>query len=192
MKQLKIKKADISDFGVDSVVDFEGCPSALKYLTQKYGQKRKNLVDCKDEILSLIEDDKEDWVINFLLNLLRPKYRLQFYTSLVETSLESFKDEDFSQLCLSYLKSPQKYEEVLSATDELIVLNDSSSEYKRLVLQSIYFLSQDGDKKYTRSITDGLMKLAEANVHLDVVKYNYQDNIRKIAHDLMDVVGLWK
>jgi hypothetical protein len=192
MSKLNIKKEQLQNFSIDLVKDFEGCPSALKFLKARFGDRVDNLQNCKKEILELIEkDEKSDWVINFLLNLIQKKQRLMFYETHLIWSLDEYDDHSFKYAMLDLFSVVHKKGCVQAQLDSL-KQDESNYEYRRLILESLFFLYEDKDKKYTRSITDALMKLAEANVNLDIVKYNYESNIQATAKSLMEYVNLWK
>lgn len=207
--KLIIKKEHIKNFSIDVVKEYEGCVDALRYLKRKHGDRIENLSNCEKEIKDLIEiDEKSEWVINFLLNMLKPQFRVAFYARYLYDALDNIEDKELSanlQLAFDSFskKVPKKMDEIelslerhLSAIDsELLFQADDNIkcklQYERLVLESVRFFITDKDRKFTRHVTDGLIKLAEAKAYRDLVKYNYGNEIQEVALSLMEFTELW-
>lgn len=206
-----ITKKDIESFTVRQVRDFEGCPMAMRHLMKTLGDTVYDLSTSQKVVQDLIEDDdKVDWAINFMLNLMKPKYRLEFYFKYLEEALIHIEDQEIKDyIHLSFISFSKRISakslKVMAHKMDVIYahigasLNDQKDEsirnkllYELEVLNSMKFFIDDEDKKFTRNITDGLMKLAEAKVYRNFVQYPYQDNIKQIAESLMEFTEVWK
>jgi len=210
MNKLIIKEEELKNFSVDLVKDFEGCASALRFLKGRFGNSNYDLSKCGLEIKRLIYgDNKSDWAINFMLNLLKPQYRLSFYLKTLQYHLDNMYDDElknFISNCFNtYSKrcSKKNHQELKNKISSImseiqLKINIEKKEKSRdelnhqlYVLESVNFFLDDSNKKFTRHITDALMKLAEAKVFINVVQYQYEDNIRDTSVSLMEYLELW-
>lgn len=209
--KLTIKADHLKNFCIDTVKEYEGCASALRYLKAKYGDRVEHLADCEDEVIEIImKDNKGEWVINFLLNMIKPQFRCAFYAQHLFKALDNIEDtelRDNLQLAFDSFskKTPSKDMSDIEATIERHFSHIDSElsyphpenihdklQFERLVVESVRFFITDKERKFTRHVTDGLIKLAESTAYEDLVKYNYDVSIQEVALSLMEFTGLWK
>jgi hypothetical protein len=211
MSKVRVGRETLRKFSVRDFKDFEGCAPALKFLTAKYGDSTTyDLADCEQDVKDMIfKYDHPDWVINFLLNLIRPKHRLTFYFDHLLDAIESFEDKElkgFLKTAVAALSDRISKKEIEYVTAELnkhaaaidaeleIQSNEdiiNSLMAEKYVIISFRSIVEDTDKKFTRSITSALMKLAESKVYRDLVQYTYTSNIQEIALSLVEYTELW-
>lgn len=208
--KLAIKPEHIENFSIDVVKDYEGCVDALKYLKKIYGDTVKPLRACSKDFRVLIKDhNKSEWVINFFLNMLKPQYRVEFYSKEFHQALEKVSDPELKinlQLAFdSFSKKvgkkaltliEQSLDRHLSNIDSELLHQveieiQNKLHYERAVLESVRFYISDKDRKFTRHVTDGLIKIAESKAHLPLVQYDYESSIKEIALSLMEFTELW-
>lgn len=214
--KLNVKKEVIDNFRVESLKHFEGCSPAVKYFSAMFGDQTRNLRTLKKPLVKVILEGKADWIINFCLNMIKPKHRMEFFGIYLHQALKHIEDDEikrdiegaFNYYCknkndntvlkllgviethLIPIKSELQYysdPEILQPSEEVI----NTLQYEKHVLESIRFFLEDKERKFTRSITDGLMKLAESKCYLNFVEYNYERTLQDIALDLMDYTELW-
>lgn len=215
--KLNVSKDHLKEFSISKVVDFEGCPTALKYLQQKFGDRVESLADCRNEVEELIlKDGKAEWVINFMLNLLTPKNRAKFFHETMAYSLTLINDQEISKDILDAIEYYSRYHNqntlskiIAKLEKHLIPINSELEYYKtldapapaeeviaslhheRLMLESALTFMNDKERNFTRSITRGLLKIAESKSCLDIVEYKYEITIQSMAMDLLEFTELW-
>lgn len=216
MKKIHADEKQISEFSVSTLRYLEGCPDALRFIKATFGDKTYNLKHSKSGVIDMIvKHDKPDWIINFLLNLMKPKYRLEFFQKYLEDAVKDFDDEEMKKDLLyafSYfskyenekkikiiLKKLKSYSEPIEA--ELKTYNGSPYRAEEIVatlnqeltvIEAILFFMDDQPKNFTRTVTDALMKLAEAKAWSNLVSLKYEDNIRATALDLVEFTEIWQ
>lgn len=215
-KKLCVDDSVLENFSVALLKDFEGCVPAVKYFNAIYGDQVKNIRALRKQLVKAIQLGKSDWIINFCLNMLKPKYRMEFYGKYLLKALKSVEDESIQkdiELAFNYYCKNNNEKTVLKILanieshlipikSELHYYNDPSTlpaseevintlQYEKNILESIRFFIEDKDKKFTRTVTDGLMKLAESKCYLNFVEYKYEETIQEIALDLMDHTEIW-
>lgn len=73
-----LTESEIKNFKIDLVKNYEGCPDAMLFLKNRYGDQQDDLRKRKEDFMILIHEEKGDWVMNFFLNIMTRKQRLQY------------------------------------------------------------------------------------------------------------------
>lgn len=208
MNKLIVSKEYIKNFSIATVKDYEGCPEALKMLHQRYGDEVATLSKRKKDFLVLATDDnKPHWVVNFLLNLMQEKYKLNFFESYLDDSIYLCGDKNIAQVIhkafSAYKKNSSLDKHLATLNKTLEDLNKfnpiSESEYQlklnyvqKFLCESVLVLLADNKRVLTRSLNSALSKIAEAQSVLDLE--NSRDNIKmkSIALSLIDYTELFE
>ena len=203
-------------FSIDSLKRLEGCPPAVEFLKRKYGDRVDNLFSCGQEVMDLIViDGKSDWAINFMLNLIKPEFRIAFYATKLGEMLTRTDDREFARdvyfmlkvhveyMHHEFLAASHKFEShrsaIKSELNHYAERNEAPADsvlsalnHELLIVESVSFICADEKRNFTRSVTDALIKLAESKCTLDVVRYNYEEVIKETALELMGYTDIWK
>ena len=209
MNKLIVSKEYINNFSVATVKDYEGCPEALKMLVQRYGDEVAVLSKRKQDFVKLvIDDNKPHWAINFILNMMKEKYRLEFFEHYFESLIYLTGDKRLSLDCQKafnivqnnkvkdYQKNIDLLESIINQKKRFIAESKDESIMRRLYLhqficESVLMLLRDQDRKLTRSLNSALSKVAQAYSVLDLDSSHNNKAEKELALSLLDYSGLF-
>jgi len=69
---------NFKEFNIEMIKDFGGCKQAMIYLRDKYGHEVDDLSKRRADVINLMDEGKEDWVINFCLNVMDNPNKVKF------------------------------------------------------------------------------------------------------------------
>jgi hypothetical protein len=164
---------------------------------RQYGTASYNLIERKDDVTKLIQDDHADWVINFLFSLMFEQYRFEFFRLQLNTLLKHVKSRNLKKVAKNFLI---EYEQGANSTIYRECVNLLDFSKSRLNQQSVdacvclalLEVANLNKTNPTRAMTDAMIKLAESKCYLDVVKYPYNENLEQMAFELMEYTEIWK
>ena len=196
---IKNKKV-LEKFTIKNIKNFEGCPDAAKVLYARYKDETDNLLKRKKDFVHLIvEDNKPEWAINFLLNILDEHHKFSFFEKRFNDAVYCSGDKDFSYNCLKAFKAIKKneIEKVDAAHNELfkvvVPYLTNPSNPKQMITISLYriinLLKEDNKREFTRSLTYSFQKISEIETFSSHV--SYEDNLKGIAIDLVESIKDW-
>ena len=126
-----LSENEILNFKIDLVKNYEGCPDAMAFLKNRYGDQQDNLRKRKNDFIALIDEGKGDWVINFFLNIMTKKQRLQYVldrfhenTSLIRNIDNYFND---------YLEDMKTINSNVNGSEEIQKIYSKASEFRKEV-----------------------------------------------------------
>ncbi len=208
MNKLKADKNDLINFSISKLKDYEGCPDASKLLFKHFGDQVDSLFNHEQYVLKLIlEHNKPHWAINFILNLIHEEYRLKFFNLVFKDCLDEIKDKNLLKELkkgLKALKNNEDYElkDMMAkkkfeaeTLEQDILLNEEKYNFIMFQIKTIESLMNllcDKEKRYTRSLTLALSKIADAKSYLDISTANENLNNKQIALKLLDYSGIFK
>lgn len=208
MTKLKADQEDLKAFSIAKLVNYEGCPDASRFFLKKFGDKVDDLFKYEDYVNEvIIKHNKPHWIVNFFLNLIHDEYRLKFFNLIFKDVLFNVDDYELKKELKKAMKAIEKVEPYnlndllvkfqteLEPLSKDILSNENKYNnimFKIKVIESLIFLLEDEENRYTRSLTSALMNLADAQTYFD--PYNSADNVnqKKIALRLVDYSGVFK
>jgi hypothetical protein len=204
MNKLIVSKEFIENFSIDKVKDYEGCPDALRMLTIRYGKTIDHLAKRKPDFIKIvIEDNKPDWILNFLLNLIKEEFKISFYEPYLKDCLSIAEGIKLVQTCqkafqafkkgktITYLKHQLALENLIKQKESELAepLSEESNYkiyYQIYICQSILLLLNDADRLLTRSLNSSLQKIADAQAIVDLDNARNNMKLKTIAMKLID------
>ena len=134
-------------FNVEMVTELGGCKPAMRYLREKYGEEIADLSTRKADVIQLLDDGKEDWVINFCLNVMGDKAQEKFFQHVVVMLFNEFpSDHDLRDICTLILEQVKHLNDNLSELSIYSVL----CEERIKVLEEVQY--KDEAKEHQRLI----------------------------------------
>lgn len=210
MNKLRVDKEFLDNFTISKVKDYEGCPDALKMLYKRYGDEVDTLSKRKDDVIKLInEDNKPHWAINFMLNMLKENYKMDFYESYIIAAIDNLQDDSLIQECKSIFNviknsKAEDYESKLLTLEVKIAALESVQSYMNIesdimmkhyqisICQSLESLLRDEEKTFTRSMNHALFKISEAQSVLDLDNSRNNIKFKAVALAMVDYLGLFE
>lgn len=148
--ELTLSNDQITNFSIDVIKDFEGCPEALIFLKRIYQDQTDNLRKRKKDFIELIDRDKGVWIMNFLHNCITKPYRARFVLNLISENFQVFCTHEF--LCrnkdlnlnkvLTYVEKPTK-----ENLQEVLAFKCNIGLHREDIKERIKTLDFDKDEK---------------------------------------------
>ena len=123
------KVISFSEFNVEMVNDLGGCEQAMKYLREKYGHQIDDLSNRRSDIITLIDEGKFSWVINFCMNLVTKEKQIEYIEYILKDILISIPEvereviELFYKCFIPHLKGVNYSDEILQIYEMMLNFN---------------------------------------------------------------------
>lgn len=208
-----VSKEFVENFSIAKIADYEACAPAIKFLFKRYGDEVTLLSNRRKDFMAIIDNDnRPDWIIYFLLSLLKPEHKIHFYELYFKESLLLLNDKKvvvkFKRIFNAYKKNKTELLEDHLAELTTILLNknfaienvnhslmptiDSQNlYYQKFLCESLFFLL-DKESNPTNAISRALAKIAELQTINDLANSGNNIKLKSIAHRLIDYLEFFK
>ena len=136
--KLTLTQDEIENFCIDIVNKYEGCPEALIYLKRLYGDQVSDLRTTKQDFVNLAHAGKGHWILNFMLNMVSIKDRVEFAWNIFErelTAVNPTHGDDMLKLLGHMKKAAQKKRYAKKGSEDLISRLNAAQEQNTKILK---------------------------------------------------------